>query len=61
MSTLGVVDPNGSTMVIFETHEVQHLFPYHVDFQVHVECLNNTIKHIVVDECTVTSMMSLAC
>ena len=36
-------------------------FPYHVDFLFHVECVNNMIKHTVVDEGVATSVMSLAC
>ena len=50
LSSLEVVDPNASTVVRFETHEVQPYFPYHVYFQVHVECLNKTIKLTVIDE-----------
>ena len=61
MSSLGLVDLNASTMVRFETHEAQPHLPYHVDFQVHVECLNNTIKCIFVDEGTATPVMSLTC
>ena len=56
-----VVDPNASTIVIFETREVHALFPYHAEFIVHVECLNKTIKCTVIDEGVVTSMMSLYC
>ena len=61
MSSLRVVDPNSSIIVIFETHEVQPSLPYHVAFLVHMECLNNTIKHTIIDEGAVTSMMPLAC
>ena len=58
---LEMVDSNPSTIVIFDTHEVQDLFPYHVDFLVHVECMNNTIKRIVVDKGVTAFVMSLAC
>ena len=58
---LQVVDPNPSTIVRFETHKVQPHFPYHVDFLVHVECLNNTIKCTFIDEGVVASVMSLTC
>ena len=46
-------------MIKFETHEVEPRFPYHVAFLVHVECMNNTIKHTVVDKGSTTSVMSL--
>ena len=61
LSPLGVVDPNPFTVVIFETHKVQACFPYHVYFFVHVDVMNNMIKHIVVDEGVVASVMSLDC
>ena len=61
MYALGLVDPNSSIVVRFQTHEVQPRFPYHVAFLVHVECLNNTIKCTIIDEGVVTSMVSLAC
>ena len=59
LTALGMVDSHPSTVIKFETHEVQHLFPYHVDFIVHVECMNNTSKHQVIDKGATTSMMSL--
>ena len=58
---LGVASSNGSTMVIFQTHDIHPLFPYHVAFDIHVQCLKNTIKHTFVDEGSATSMMYLAC
>ena len=61
LDSLEVADPNCSTVVRFKTHEVRPKLHYDVDFQVHVECLNNTIKHIVVKEGVATSMMSLDC
>ena len=57
--SLVVARINGSTMVIFQTHGIHPLFPYHVSFEVHVECLKNTIKHTFVDEGSATSMMYL--
>ena len=59
--SLGVVDPNPSTMIKFENVEVHPHFPYHVALLVHVECINNTIKCIVIDEGFAASVMSLAC
>ena len=59
--SLGVASPNGSTMVIFQTHDIHPLFPYHVAFEFLVECLKNTIKHTFVDEGFATSVMYLNC
>ena len=59
MASLGVANPNDPSMINFETTDVQCHLPYHVAFQVHVECLNNTIKHMVIDEGALTSIMSL--
>ena len=39
---------------------VQPLFPYYVYLLIHVECLNNSIKHTIIDEGAVTSVMSLS-
>ena len=61
LSTLGVVDSNPYSKIKFETHEVQPHVPYYVSLLVHVECMNNTIKHTMIDEGIVTSMMPLAC
>ena len=60
LTTLGMVDSNPSIVIIFETHEVQPHFPYHVDFLVHVECMNNMIKRIVIDDSDAAYVMSLA-
>ena len=57
--SLGVASPNGSTMVIFQTHDIHPLFPYHVAVEFHVECLKNTIKHTFVHEGFATFMMYL--
>ena len=40
---------------------LQPHFPYYVSLLIHVECLNMTIKHTVIDEGAATSMMSLSC
>ena len=61
LSTLGVSDDNSSTMIKFETMGVQPRFPYYVSLLIHVECLNNTIKRIVIDEGAAASVMSLSC
>ena len=59
--SLGVARPNGSTMVILQTHDIHPLFLYHVAFEFHVDYLKNTIKHTFVDEGSATSMMYLDC
>ena len=61
LTALGVVDHNLSTVVRYETHEVQPCLPYNVDLLVYVEWMNKRIKHTLVDEGVVTSVMSLAC
>ena len=61
LSAIGVVDPSASTIVRFESHEVQPRLPYHVDFLVHVECMNNMIKHTLVDKRFAPFVMSLSC
>ena len=61
MVALGAHDLSGPSTINFEMDDVQTHFPYHVYFHVHVECLNNTIKHMVIDEGTSTSIMSLSC
>ena len=61
LATLGVIDSNVSSVIWLNTHDVQPRLPYHVDFQVHVECLNNIIKRTIVDEGVATSMMSISC
>ena len=48
-------------MIKFKTHGVQPCLPYCVSLLVHVECLNNTIKRIVIDEGVVASVMYLVC
>ena len=48
-------------MIKFETHGIQPRFPYYVSLLIHVECLNNTIMRTIIDECTITSMVSLSC
>ena len=48
-------------MIKFETMGVHPLLPYYVSLLIHVECLNNTIKLIVIDEGTATSVLSLMC
>ena len=60
LTSLGMVDSNPSTVIIFETHEVQPHFPYHVGFLVHVECVNNMIKCIVINDSDAAYVMSLA-
>ena len=56
-----MVDSHPSTVIKFETHEFHPRFPYHVDFLVHVDCMENTIKCTVIDEGVAASMIPLAC
>ena len=58
---LGVGDDSSSSMIKFKTHGIQPRFPYYVSLLIHVECLNNTIMCIVIDEGVASSMMYLAC
>ena len=60
MYNLGVVDSHPSTVIKFETHEVQPHLPYNVALMVHVGCMNNIIKCTIIDEGVVASVMSLA-
>ena len=55
--SLGVSDDNSSTMIKFETMGVQPRLPYYVSLLIHVECLNNTIMCIVIDEGVVAFVM----
>ena len=48
-------------MIKFETMGVQSCLPYYMSLLIHVECLNNTVNHTIIDEGTVTSVMSLSC
>ena len=56
---LGALDPCGSKVIKFSLTDVKPHFPYHVDFQIHVDYSKYTIKHIVIDEGAATCMMSL--
>ena len=61
LTAIGIVDSHPSALIKFEIHEVQPHLPYHVAFLVNVECMNNTIKHPVVDEGVAASVMCLTC
>ena len=61
LSSLGVNDDNSSSVIKFETTGLQPRFPYYVSFFIHVECLNMTVKRIVIDEGTAAFVMYLAC
>ena len=61
LSALGVDDDNSSSVIKFETMGIQPRLPYYVSLLIHVECLNMTIKCIVIDEGAAASMMSLSC
>ena len=61
LSTLGVSDDSSSSIIKFETMGVQPRFPYYMSLLIHVECLNNIIKHTVIDEGDAASVMSSSC
>ena len=54
-------DDDSSSVIKFETAGLQPRFPYYVSLLIHVECLNMTIKRIVIDQGTTASVMSLSC
>jgi hypothetical protein len=58
---LAAVEPSGSKVIKFDVTDVNPHFPYHVDFQIHVEYSKYTIKRVVVDEGTAMCVMSLVC
>ena len=60
-STLGVNDDNSSSIIKFETAGLQPHLPYYVSLLIHVECLNKTVKHTMIDESVAASVMSLSC
>jgi hypothetical protein len=53
------LDPCGSKVLKFDFKDVKPHFPYHVAFQIHVGYSKYTIKHIFIDECVATCVMSL--
>ena len=57
LSALGVNDDNSSSVIKFETVGLQPRFPYYVSLLIHVECLNMTVKCIVIDEGAAFSFM----
>ena len=61
LSSLGVNDDNSSSMIKFETTGLQPRLPYYVSLFIHVECLNMTVKRIVIDEGAAAFVMSLSC
>ena len=61
LSALGVNDDNSSFVIKFETPGLQPHLPYYVSLLIHVECLNMTIKCIVIDEGAAASVISLSC
>jgi hypothetical protein len=61
LSSLGALDPSGSKVIKFDVADVKPHFPYHVAFQIHVEGMNVTIKHTLIDEGASTFIMSLSC
>ena len=59
--SLGMNDDDSSSVIKFETAGLQPCLPYYVSLLIHVECLNMTIKRIVIDEGAAASVMSLPC
>jgi hypothetical protein len=55
------LDPCGSNFIKFDVTDINPHLPYHVAFQIHVEYTKVTIKCIVIDEGSLTFVMSLAC
>ena len=58
---LGALEPSGSKVIKFDVIDVKPCLPYHVAFQIHVGYSKYTIKRVVVDEGTITCVMSLIC
>ena len=61
LSALEYIEPSGLKIIKFDVTDVKPLLPYHVDFQIHMEYSNYTIKRGVVDEGFSTWVMSLVC
>ena len=61
LSSLCVNDDDSSSVIKFETVGLQPHLPYYASLLIHVECLNMTIKHTVIEEGIATSVMSLSC
>ena len=61
LSALGVNDDNSSSMIKFEIVGLQPYLPYYVSLLIHVQCLNMTVKHIVIEEGVAASVMYLSC
>jgi hypothetical protein len=61
LSSLGSLEPSGSKVIMFDVTYVKPLFPYHVDFQIHMEYSTYTIKCAVVDEGIAMCVISLVC
>ena len=59
LSSLGVNDDHSSSIIKFETAGLQPRLPYYVSLLIHVECLNMSVKHTVIDEGVVASVMYL--
>jgi hypothetical protein len=52
---------SGSKVIKFDVVDAKPHFHYHVAFQIHVEGMNVTIKHTIIDEGASMSIMSLCC
>ena len=60
LSGLGVNGDDSSSVIKFETVGLQPRLPYYVSLLIHVECLNMTVKHTMIDEGAAASMMYLS-
>ena len=61
LSALGINADNSSSIIKFETMGLKPRLRYYVSLLIHVECLNMTVKHTVIDEGATTFVMSLSC
>jgi hypothetical protein len=59
LSSLGSLDQCGSKVIKFDVTNVRPRLPYHVEFQIHVEYTQITIKLTIIDEGDATCMMFL--
>jgi hypothetical protein len=58
---LGAIELSGSKVIKFDVAYAKTIFPYHLAFEIHVEGMNITIKHTIIDESASTSVMPLSC
>jgi hypothetical protein len=61
LSALGALDSSGLKVIKFDVADVKPCLPYHVAFQIHVECMDIIVKCTIMDEGASTYVMSLSC